>query len=243
MWGRLAVGVRAKYWITAALALWALLAFVAWHYESSCGVFFAGPCLEKHWDGVRHLVLLKWVKEYQTLLAGVGAIAGGTFVLISTRETIAENRRVAEERERRRAISACTRVASEFREAQMMAYDHANGVQSEVPGFPETPSLLGHIYDISPQLGAIVAAHRRLVTKNLSVGSVGFGYSPRDAFASSSAIYYLLVHVADNLERDSTFNMDRTAFVDTTYFRRDLRMLGLDEDRPALVGIRWYFKW
>jgi len=89
------VGVRAKYWITAALALWALLAFVAWHYESSCGVFFAGPCLEKHWDGVRHLVLLKWVKEYQTLLAGVGAIAGGAFVLISTRMTIAENRRIS----------------------------------------------------------------------------------------------------------------------------------------------------
>ncbi|TGR71398.1 hypothetical protein EN837_08260 [bacterium M00.F.Ca.ET.194.01.1.1] len=81
-----------RYW-WLVLCLWALLAFVSWHYESTCGVFFASECLSEYWAGIRWIALLKWVSPYQTLLGGFAALAAGAFVLISTRETLEENRR------------------------------------------------------------------------------------------------------------------------------------------------------
>ncbi len=74
--------------------MWALLAFVSWHYESTCGVFFASGCLSEYWVGIRWIALLKWVTPYQALLAGIAAVVGGYFVLLSQRLQIDEARRI-----------------------------------------------------------------------------------------------------------------------------------------------------
>ncbi|WP_144115322.1 hypothetical protein [Agrobacterium pusense] len=82
-----------RYWWLAA-CLWALLAFVSWHFESTCGVFFFSACLSEYWAGIRWIALLKWVSPYQALLAGIAAVVGGYFVLLSQRLQIDEARRV-----------------------------------------------------------------------------------------------------------------------------------------------------
>jgi hypothetical protein len=40
-------------------------------------------CWDQHWASARHVLLLVWVKDYQTLVAGVLAFAAGTFVYTS----------------------------------------------------------------------------------------------------------------------------------------------------------------
>lgn len=77
-----------------AFCLWALLAFTSWHYESTCGVFFASGCLSEYWRGIRWVVLLKWVSPYQTLIGGGAALIAGLIVLKSTRETIESSRKM-----------------------------------------------------------------------------------------------------------------------------------------------------
>lgn len=85
--GRQVVEKIKRYWWLAA-CLWALLAFVSWHFESTCGVFFSSACLSEYWDGIRWIALLKWVFPYQTLIGGFAALLAGFIVLKSTRETI-----------------------------------------------------------------------------------------------------------------------------------------------------------
>ncbi len=81
-----------KSWAIGIGAAWVLLAFIAWNYESTCGMFLSGKCAELYWDGLRHVLLLKWVYPYKELLAGMAALGGGAFVVIAGREQISHLR-------------------------------------------------------------------------------------------------------------------------------------------------------
>jgi hypothetical protein len=105
---------RIKTYLIFAGALWALLAFVAWHYESTCGMFLSGSCWATYWAGLRRVLLLKWVEDYQTLVAGLLAFAAGTFAYTATslkikHEQAAESRRRTEEQG-----NACAILAADF---------------------------------------------------------------------------------------------------------------------------------
>lgn len=88
-----------------AFAAW-LLAFIGIKvYDLGC-VSNPSVCVVETGIWLRKLVLLEWASKWQTLLAGVGAVAGGAFVLLSTslqlthvrsKEIIAQNRSLSHE--------------------------------------------------------------------------------------------------------------------------------------------------
>ncbi|KAB2671127.1 hypothetical protein F9K77_14350 [Ochrobactrum sp. LMG 5442] len=88
-----------KSWAIGIGAGWVLLAFVSWHVESKCGVFFGKACFSEFLGWTRWVILLKWVDSYQQLLAGIAAIIGGAFVVLAGREQI-KNMRETRKRER-----------------------------------------------------------------------------------------------------------------------------------------------
>lgn len=95
------------------MSLWALLAFTSWHYESTCGLIFSSGCLSEYWVGIRWVVLLKWVTPYQALLAGMAAVVGGYFVLLSQRLQIDEARRIGVAAKDASFLAALATVRSE----------------------------------------------------------------------------------------------------------------------------------
>jgi hypothetical protein len=77
-----------KSWAIGIGAAWVLLAFVSWHVDSKCGVFFGKACFSEFLEWARWTILLKWVNPYQQLLAGLAALVGGAFVILAGREQI-----------------------------------------------------------------------------------------------------------------------------------------------------------
>ncbi|MFC7067425.1 hypothetical protein [Brucella rhizosphaerae] len=140
-----------KSWAIGIASTWALLAFVAWHYESTCGMFLSGACFSEFLEWVRWIILLKWVNPYQQLLAGLAAVAGGAFVIFSGREQI---RHLRETRERGRIDNALDgfytigTMVSDYR--RQITRDSARAAPVPIPT-PE-PSLLRDLNYISPQL-------------------------------------------------------------------------------------------
>lgn len=106
------VEIFRRYWWVVVSA-WVLLAFVSWHYETTCGVFFSFQCFSQYWDGVRWVALLKWVSLYQTLLAGLAAIVGGYFVLKSQTIQIDENRKISTEAKEEAFRAALSTIRAE----------------------------------------------------------------------------------------------------------------------------------
>ncbi|NTA91277.1 hypothetical protein G6L26_005635 [Agrobacterium radiobacter] len=92
-----------------AICVWMLVAFTAWHFENSCGMFLSQKCFALYWDGVRWIVLLKWLNQYQQLISGIAALAAGAFVLYAGREQIAH---LKESRRNERVQSALDSVYS-----------------------------------------------------------------------------------------------------------------------------------
>ncbi|MGX9992131.1 hypothetical protein ACS4RR_023710 [Rhizobium sp. Z1P35] len=110
---------RFRRWAPIAVAIWVLTAFIAWHYESACGVFFSGVCVSQYWAGLRWILLLKWIAPYQTLLGGLAAVAAGTFVLLAAKLSSEQAQTAENARRKQSAIVACSIVADEFRDAQI----------------------------------------------------------------------------------------------------------------------------
>src|SRR5690606_27896423 len=66
--------------ICVAIAIWLISYMVEWSIRTG-GQVHMGDALMRWWSNV---VMLRWVERYQTLLAGILAVAAGSFVLFST---------------------------------------------------------------------------------------------------------------------------------------------------------------
>jgi len=77
-----------KSWAIGIGAGWVLLAFLSWHYETSCGSIFGLSCRKLYWSNFRGFFLLRWIEPYQQILSGLLALLGGAFVLVAGREQI-----------------------------------------------------------------------------------------------------------------------------------------------------------
>ncbi|WP_421505566.1 hypothetical protein [Brucella pseudogrignonensis] len=140
-----------KSWAFGIGAGWVLLAFVSWHVDSTCGVFFSKACFSEFLEWARWIILLKWVNPYQQLLAGMAAVAGGAFVIFAGREQIQHLR---ETRARERIDNALDgfytigTMVSDYR--RQITIESARTAPAPIP--TPDPSLLRDLHYISPQL-------------------------------------------------------------------------------------------
>ena len=197
-------------WVIAGAALWLLLAFVAWHYESTCGVFFSGACFASYWDGLRWVVLAKWIHPYQTLIGGIAALAAGMFVLIAARQTSEDSRNAEHARQRRNGAVACSIVADEFRDAQIETRAAFRSFPFDVipkPLFLQASTYIPSLHFIDPMLGSIASAAKRDVEDYLSNGSSKSLTEARLASAKCYAVWRILLYISDNLSDEGRFDL------------------------------------
>lgn len=194
---------KIKRWAFFLFSAWVLLAFIAWHYESTCGMFLSGACWAELWDGARHVVLLKWVKEYQTLVAGMFALLGASFVLI----TAWKNEDNEKRRSQRKASQICNIVAGQFEMAGNAVHAiwyEDRPLQTPDGVFYSAPApYLADLHAISPILGDLVTtmktradiAIRSPTAKNINVAG--------DCYVLAKILKYISI----NISNDSTFDI------------------------------------
>jgi hypothetical protein len=221
------------------VSAWALLAFISWHYESTCGMFLSGECLLRYWDGIRWLALLKWIQPYQTLLGGLGALAGGTFVVIAARLSAKEVEKQNNARQRSAAVSACTIIGARFRDA---------GIEIEAPTYGSQPLDMGivdlhapQLASIHPMLASVILAASRDAKLALTWIQQPFSNVRRTTAARCYAIQRILEHVSEKLEDDGTFDFSNESSIPPGMLSTYLRNLALT---PRQISPLWgFFDW
>lgn len=226
--------------------MWALLAFVSWHYESTCGVFFSSSCLTEYWDGLRWIILLKWVSTYQTLIAGMLAVAAGAFALIAARHSTATTLALEDAKSKRSAIIACSIVADEFRDAAYRASQNYLGAGLEIidrsSPFVQTNTFVTTLHAVDPMLGSIVSAQRRDIEEALSSRSIQDLYRTlREARAKSYVVWHLLLSVAERLDQSGRFDLSNGEKLSPGNLPNLLKRDKVDP--KSLVGLYGLFDW
>ncbi|YCI04056.1 hypothetical protein M1D34_07475 [Ensifer sp. D2-11] len=234
-----------KPWVAVCVSTWSLLAFVAWHYESTCGVFLSGACFGQYWDALRWLVLLKWVHPYQTLIGGAAAVAAGTFVLVAAKQTAEHAKDIENANRRQNAIVACSIIADEFRDAKIHMSDFGLGYASYIRpkySFVHSSTYMPSLHSIDPMLGSVVSAARRDIEEHFATNAMSPSFKANDvASAKCLAIWHLLISVSDRLSPDGTFDLRAGIKIPAGELSRLLETLKV---RPKeLTGLYYLFEW
>jgi hypothetical protein len=241
---------KAKPWLILGVSAWALLAFVAWHYESTCGMFLSSECWSRHWNALRNFVLFRWLYDFQTLLAGFAAIAGGAFVLLGSKLNSEETKNETDRSQRKASSIACSLIHDEFRDAvlviQNTRYESyirlppGNGVQTDLI-FKHLPSHIHQLHYISPTLGSLVSAAKRdfdaLCTPDLRNAT----FDRRShSVIQCYVMCQLLLEVERRLKADGTFPVGEEK-VPAGYLADKLKRLSLNPTH--LIGYYSLFEW
>ncbi|MBC8719286.1 hypothetical protein [Ochrobactrum sp. Marseille-Q0166] len=208
---------KLKYWAIGIASTWALLAFVAWHYESTCGMFLSGACFSAYFEGARWILLLKWVEPYQTLIGGSLALGAGVFVLVSAREQVRASEQTENKRRKQAAIISCANVSSEFYDLISDLNKHQNHTRRTYGvNYNSTTKMFNLKATSSAQLSVInvdlskKAYYYYRASQTLLVNS---SYSLLDyskAKAHCLVWAYLLRYISQNLSDDATFQIDQS---------------------------------
>ncbi len=206
---------RFKQAIWCVVTLWALLAFVAWHYENDCGVFFSAKCGSVYWEGVRWIALLKWVFPYQTLLGGIAALAAGAFVLLAARQTSSDARSDRLAAQRQASLVACSILSGEMRDAWYLLGTYglaqllpARPVQSP---FTQFSTYIPALHAINPFIAALTSSVKRDAETEASSTREYSRYKEHQIVAARCiAMSRILEFVGNNLREDATFRFEAT---------------------------------
>lgn len=235
------MGDSFKKWSVIGVSIWALTAFIAWHFESTCGMFLSGACFSTYWDGIRWIVLLQWVEEYQTLLGGFAALGAGAFVLLAAKQT--EKHAVQAENAKRKynSMVACSLVADEFRDAQIQVSIVAYTVVKAVPIFSQTSGFLPALHAIDPMLGSVVSAQRRDIEEYMRSSSENRFEQHKSMSAKCYVVWHLLTSISDKLEEDGTYNLRNGEPIPAGTLKRLVKNLGTNP--RSLTGLYSLFDW
>lgn len=232
-----------KSWAFGIGAGWVLLAFVAWHYESTCGMFLSGACFSVYWDSLRKIVLLKWVYSYQTLLGGLAAVIGGAFVLFAASASTKSAERAANKAHLKSSLIACSIISDEFRELSIEM--RKIRTQHSIPlivseHLPTLPSYLPQLHHISPMLGSMISAVRR-DAESAAKDRSSHTYDWNVVIAKSYAISAALSEIEKNLSDDGTYDFGNGELFAGADLSNRTRVMGIPP--KALIG--WYalFDW
>lgn len=228
------------------MSAWILLAFVSWHYESSCGVFFYSDCFSIYWDGLRWIALLKWVEPYQTLLAGLAALAAGKFALTAARHSTETAAKLENAKSKEAALIACSIVADEFRDAtnELSKVVGAGMMLIKPPPSPfiQSQAYMASLHSINPMLGSIVSAQKRDIENSIiSRGAEGRYHHIREMKAKSYVVWHLLLAISQRLDDSGKYDLNNPNRLPTGPLPD---ILSRSNIRPeSLVGLYSLFDW
>lgn len=229
------------------LPIWALLAFVSWHYESDCGVFFSPECGFKYWEGIRWVALLKWVFPYQTLIGGIAALAAGAFVLLAARQTSSDARSDSLAARRQSSLVACSILSGELRDAW-----HLLGTQGLAQLLPTRPiqspfaqfsTYIPALHAIDPFIAALTSSVKRDVETEAMSARTYSGYKEHEIIAARCiAMSRILEFVSNNLKDDATFRFEKNGpKVPGKGVRHLIARVGVTPRQ--LLGLDTFFDW
>ncbi len=207
---------KLKYWAIGIASAWALLAFIAWHYESTCGMFLSGACFSAYFEGARWILLLKWVEPYQTLIGGSLALGAGFFVLVSAREQVRASEQTENKRRKETSIISCANASHEFYEMIADLNRHQSYARmTNIPNYNPTGKVINLKATTSTQLSTINVyisekaskIYRESQSILISGQKPEFSYS--EAKAHCLVWAYLLRYISQNLSEDAKFSIDQ----------------------------------
>lgn len=228
------------------MSLWAPLAFISWHYESNCGVFFSSACLSQYWYGIRWVALLKWVELYQTLLAGLAALAAGKFALTAAQHSTANAIKLENAKSRNAATIACSIVADEFRDAvnELSKVVGAGTILLKQPVSPfiQSQAYMASLHSINPMLGSIVSSQKRDIEQSIISRRPGEEYQIiNEMKARSYVVWHLLLMVSQRLDESGKYDLSSPERLPSGHLHEILSRSGI---RPgSLVGLYSLFEW
>ena len=194
----------------------------------------------KIWNIFGDIILFKGVDKYQTLIAGLAAIIGGSFVLISTILSANEITRKENKIRFEEAISACTIVSNEFKKAsyQMLYYKYSD----DIPYFTNTPAFLPKLTRIDPMLADIVASCKNntmlFLTKDMQTSNLK---QVHVTAIECYMVWQILLHVAKNISPLGDFDLQNTNNIPSSDLKRMTRsLLAKPED---VIGYYSFFNW
>ncbi|MFK3663966.1 hypothetical protein ACI2JN_01735 [Ochrobactrum teleogrylli] len=218
-----------KSWAIGVGAGWVLLAFIAWQFESTCGVFLSGACLSTYWDVLRSIVLMKWVKEFQTLVGGILALGAGTFVLLAASVTARSTERETNKQQVKFSIIACSIIADEFEELSRelkKVRSYLYGPLDVSNHLKTLPHYLPQIHYISPTLGTMISYTRR--EAELSAADLQYDVTERLLVVANLLLAATaLREIRSNLSEKGTFEPDAAKRFSGDIIAKTIRRLGV----------------
>lgn len=229
------------------LPSWALVAFVSWHYESECGVFFSAECGSRYWDGIRWVALLKWVEPFQTLIGGAAALAAGVFVLLAARQTSNDARADGLAARRESSLVACSIISGELRDAWYLLGKY--GLAQLAPTQPnQTPftqfsTYIPVLHAIDPFIGALTSSVKRDAETEVLSSTLRPSHNQQEIIAAKCiAMSRILEFVSNNLREDATFRFEANGpKVPGKGVRQLISKVGVNPRR--LSGLDAFFDW
>lgn len=110
--------VKWKHRLIFVACAWVLLAFI-FLCASVEHSLFSAETASKIYRTISDIILLKWVTKYQTLLAGLAALAGGLGIIMATKISIRDNQERINKQKRDEVSSALLGMAAEYNRAQL----------------------------------------------------------------------------------------------------------------------------
>lgn len=227
-----------KWWLLFGLIVWLLLVAV-FLIDHSRG--YSWPMIsDRIWRTTGEIVLLKWVSKYQTLIAGIAALIGASFVYLTAKFS-ADKLQAAESAKRRdESISACTIVAQDFKDAAYQIVYYNN--EKNLSYFTNTSLFLPTLSRIDTMLASVVASTK--LDTILFVEKDSKNSSPatqHKAAVQCYMIWQILVYLSDNLELDGTFEFKKVSNIPV--YELKILTRGLLASPNEVIGLYGFFDW
>jgi hypothetical protein len=234
------------------LWLWGVLFGLVWLNTSGCLERFDATCNSAPLDAAQRFILLGWVKEYQTLLAGFLAFGAGIFVVVGAMLTGDAQRASRDAEIRERNLSAAAITGQRFIDAAVAIRN--DEIYAQELDFTIVDAHLPDLARIDTMLATVVrAATREAVTAlrkrvEFLKRTPIFGRSSAPhhadhlvAAAECYAIAEVLYHVEKHLDERGKFNFYQAGNIPVGRLKSHLRFLNLS---PQSLGpLRGFFDW
>ncbi|GEM_PF-4350474 len=144
-----------KYRLVLTICVWVLLAFV-FLMISIDHPLFSTETTRKIYKTVSDIILLKWVTKYQTLLAGLAALAGGLGVILATKmQADTQSNRVTEEHILEMRSSSAILASIFEREAKSLMTNNFDPQANEMENLDH---LIVQISKLNPSFAILISA-------------------------------------------------------------------------------------
>jgi len=229
---------RIKWWLLFITIVWLLLASVLLidHAKNYSHAMIS----DRIWRTLSHIVLLKWITKYQTLIAGISALAGASFVYLTAKYSASESKKLENTKRKAESVSACAIVAQDFHDAAYQIIYYAK--DDKLPLFQNTTAYLFSIAKINTMLSSVVASIKLDTTLFIDRDSQNASIKRHHKIGLQCyMVWQILMHVSDNIAPDGTYDLRNEGNIPVGELNIRRRMLlAKPED---IIGLYGFFDW